>query len=251
MNLAPPDIERPDIERPDIERPDIERMVREVLRQIDVRRSANTVERAAAVAVAGQPVATTDNCELELTGKVISLSQIEGKLDGVRTVTARASAVVTPSVRDYLRQHDVQLTLRVPDGNRQLGAILWLASCATRCDTQGLRDDLEQRGVSCRVLADTSLPAIATQLARRLDGQATAVILTSEPEVATCAVNRHPSIRGFVATDVATLTKAQRATGGNLLIVDPANCSGTDICEMACGMAIHAPTVPSQWRGIL
>jgi hypothetical protein len=88
-------------------------------------------------------------------------------------------------------------------------------------------------------------------LAPRLAVAANALLVTEEPEVATCAANRHSDIRAFVATDPASLAKARQAIGGNLLIVNRVKCPDHSIREMACDMARHPARVPAQWRAVL
>ncbi|QDU90626.1 hypothetical protein Pla175_40350 [Pirellulimonas nuda] len=47
--------------------------------------------------------------ELVLTERVVCLETIAGKLDGVAALTIAAGAVVTPSVRDELRQRRIEI----------------------------------------------------------------------------------------------------------------------------------------------
>lgn len=70
---------------------DIDRIVREI------------VDRLRA-AVDTEPAGT-----LLLDQKVITMSQIEGRLDGVRQLVVGQRAVVTPSVRDELSDKNIQL----------------------------------------------------------------------------------------------------------------------------------------------
>jgi hypothetical protein len=75
----------------------IEQIIREVL------------SRLAAIDAAGR---TTAASELALTERLITLRDIEHRLSGVSKLTVGVKAVVTPSVRDLLRQKKIELVRR-------------------------------------------------------------------------------------------------------------------------------------------
>ena len=231
----------------------IEEIVREVLRRIElhggqpaeVEAVPELSDETSAVCTAPTPR------QLELTGRVVSLRDVEGKLGGVQHVTAVADAVVTPAARDYLTQHHIQMTFRPPDVGPQRNSALYLAAFATPFDTQQLCDDLAQRGMRCRLTEGGALPTILHLLAPKLAVGATALLVTEEPHVALCAANRHTSIRAFIATDRGRLTKVREAIGGNLLIIDRAQSSDPEIREMADEMVRHRACIPAKWRAVL
>jgi hypothetical protein len=49
---------------------------------------------------------------MTVTDRVVALSAIEGRLDGVRRVVVDRRAVVTPAARDALKEKGVELTRR-------------------------------------------------------------------------------------------------------------------------------------------
>lgn len=72
---------------------DIERIVREVIQRL----------MSAGVQVAPQRVA------LELDERLITTAQLEGKLDGIGQLIVPRKAIVTPLVRDELKDKNVEL----------------------------------------------------------------------------------------------------------------------------------------------
>ena len=54
----------------------------------------------------------TGRNEMTVTDRVVVLSSIEGRLDGVRRVVVDGQAVVTPAARDELKDKGVELTRR-------------------------------------------------------------------------------------------------------------------------------------------
>ena len=72
---------------------DVERIVLEVVRRLGL---------------LGPPKLTARN-ELTLVERVVTMRSIEGKLDGVGRLIVAARAVVTPAVRDELKQRNIEL----------------------------------------------------------------------------------------------------------------------------------------------
>jgi len=72
---------------------DVERIVLEVVRRLGL---------------LGSPKLTA-GIELTLVERVVTMRSIEGKLDGVGRLVVAARAVVTPAVRDELKQRNIEL----------------------------------------------------------------------------------------------------------------------------------------------
>ncbi len=73
---------------------DIERIVQEVLRRL------------AAMNVLPQNTAVTT---LTIASRLITLTELTGKLQGITRVDVQLRAVVTPAAKDYMRERGVQL----------------------------------------------------------------------------------------------------------------------------------------------
>jgi len=73
---------------------EIERIVQEVIRRL----------MSLGVRVGSSPMSA-----LTIEDRVITLSTIEGQLEGIQQVIVQPKAVVTPSVRDELRQKKIEL----------------------------------------------------------------------------------------------------------------------------------------------
>lgn len=72
---------------------DIERIVQEVLRRL--------------AAMTAKPAASEPT--LSITTRLITVSELNGKLQGIKRVEVPPRAVITPAARDYLRDRNVQL----------------------------------------------------------------------------------------------------------------------------------------------
>ena len=74
---------------------DVEQVVREVMARLDPNGG-----------VVKQVTRSTER-ELKLTGQVISLAKLKGKVEAIDRLILPTGAVITPAARDYLREHDV------------------------------------------------------------------------------------------------------------------------------------------------
>jgi hypothetical protein len=75
---------------------DVERIVLEVIRRLGL---------------VGGPSASAPT-ELALSERVVTMREIEGKLAGVNRLVVLGRAVVTPAVRDVLRDRNIELVRR-------------------------------------------------------------------------------------------------------------------------------------------
>jgi hypothetical protein len=82
---------------------EVERIVVEVIRRLGL---LDSQYRSAETRVeAGNP----NGRELTLVERIVTLQSIEGQLAGVQSVIVEPSAVVTPAVRDELKQRRIRL----------------------------------------------------------------------------------------------------------------------------------------------
>ena len=77
---------------------DVERIVAEVIRRLRGMASSPVGDAPPAV-----------GHDLILTERVITLRTLEGRLGGVQRLLVPAKAVVTPAVKDELKQHKIEL----------------------------------------------------------------------------------------------------------------------------------------------
>lgn len=78
----------------------IERIVQEVIRRL--------LERGVAV----QSETNTDNTELAVSDKVVTLSTLDGHLTGVKRLVVGGRSIVTPAVKDELNDRSIELVRR-------------------------------------------------------------------------------------------------------------------------------------------
>ncbi len=82
---------------------DIESVVREVIRRLTNGSNGHTPE------VGADEKQNTDAGTMRLTQQVVSLAQLEGRLDRVSRLVVPRRAIVTPAVCDELRRYGITL----------------------------------------------------------------------------------------------------------------------------------------------
>ena len=80
---------------------DIDRIVAEVVRRLRTMMASSSVAQ-----VRTAPATATFN-ELQLDDKVVTLRTLSGRLDGVNKIVVNQRAVVTPAVKDELKQRGI------------------------------------------------------------------------------------------------------------------------------------------------
>ncbi len=180
----------------------IDRIVREVLAEIST---------AATACADGQ---------LVLSGRVISMADISGRIDGIRQVVVPPGTVVTPSVRDELRRGNI--TLAFEANSARSSQRLVVVTAGNRFDPASLLDSLRNDGIDVAPHASNCLIESTELLAREVNNRSTlGLLLSTHPAAAICLANRHRGVRAVTGSDAAMVVAATDDIGANLLILDP------------------------------
>lgn len=212
---------------------EVVRRLRELAAAQDTPRAALT-EPAPPVAPAPEPAAAASATrvasqraeDLVLDARLVSLAVLAGRLAGVRRVLVPAGAVVTPSAKDLLRKERVQLEALPPrDASSAAENPIVIARWTrTAGAAQAAAALVEAAGTpawafeTLEAAAQVILPALA-------EPQRRAVLLTDEPLLAVCRLNRAPVARAARVQDVVQLQEAVAAISLNCLVLDPRMCS--------------------------
>jgi hypothetical protein len=202
---------------------EIERIVREVLARLapvspsDASRSVSTAS----------PVLNPG--ALSLSNRLVTVSELDGRLEGVRTVIVPPRAVITPAARDLLRQRGVTVASARLSWEKGMGATagtvksIVLGKAATSYEPLALIRALKQDGCEVEQVARTGLTGVIDDLADlAARGGKRCLLLTDESAAAACLANRLRGVRAATAADAAGVTRAGKSIGVNLLIVEPA-----------------------------
>jgi hypothetical protein len=187
---------------------------------------ANRETHAPATPTAPIPVASG---QLVMTGRVVTLSALDGRWAGIHQLLVPPGAVVTPAVRDELRRRNVALGFAASpaSGTPTKSVLLTLVAHAGVGDPAELVAALAGASVVVRQENLDCLIASCERLAGLVaGGKGLGLLLTRHTPSAMCLANRHRGVRAVLATDVIPTATASKAIGANVLVADPATLGG-------------------------
>ncbi len=164
---------------------------------------------------------------LRLDEHVVTLTLLDGKLNGIRCVEVSPGAVLTPSVRDELRKKRIKLeradaTGAATDSAGNGAPRLSLAAVTRSFDPGSLLDALAADHASAeQIVSDCVFEATRRVVECITDDGRIGVILTTRPVTAVCMANRQLGVRAAWAAEAESVQEAVDGIGANLLVVNP------------------------------
>ncbi|WDI40813.1 hypothetical protein [Bremerella sp. P1] len=190
---------------------DIERIVRMV------------VQRLMRDGAASSPTATASVGELRLDVKLVTVETLKEKLnESITVLCVPTKAVVTPAVKDELKQRGVELR-RIDQndcGQKQMTPAVVNAAKQSVSGAWQSTPRTEQVGSLSQAVDRAIAMAKSDQMA---------VILSEQPELAVAAANRTSGIRAMVACGSHDWQAAAKSLGANLVVCHPAQWQDSDV----------------------
>jgi len=201
---------------------DIDRMVREVLAALADKGLAPRAEN-----VSSEPAAESSPDALVLTTRVVTLSQLHGKLEAIRRLVVPNRAVITPAVRDELRQRSITVEFAsesTSTANCCLRLVLAVSDSGVSLKplAGGLVESLS--GGDVEVVPkdfDCAIRAVEQLAGELRTANTLGLLITRHVAAALCLANRHAGVRAITATDAKSVARNAAAVGANLLLLDP------------------------------
>ena len=180
---------------------------------------------------------------LTISARVVTLGELEGKLEGIRELVVPAGAVITPAARDLLRLKQIDVSYAVPAkaaAKPRLALVVGIAE--TKYDATNLIQAVVREGTVVERLAQTGLVQVVRELGDEAAmGGKLGLLLTSETAAALCLANRRPGVRAVAATSVAATLRAVRKVGANVLAIDPAGRGAFEMQRVVSQFVAGAP----------
>ncbi len=193
---------------------EIERIVRLVVERL-VKESASVGEVAAK---ASPPVG-----ELRLDSKLVTVSSLKGKLnDAITVLCVPAKAVVTPAVKDELKDRGIRLRRanQADCGQEDLSPVVINAAKQTVSSAWHAAGRSEQVGNLKLALQRAISVAQSDKMV---------VVLVDQPDVAAAAANRTSGIRAMVACASHEWKSAVESLGANFVVCHPGQWNDNDV----------------------
>lgn len=226
----------------------IDRIVQEVVRRLA------SLDLSQASTAAPETNSSEANGEtLRLTERMIAWRTLEDRLVGVKKIEVLPNAVVTPLVRDLLKERRIRLEVVRPGAsastakssassspNRSTNGeatVLWVG-----CDREtfeahphhvrGLVKDVEQEFLAEKSLLDQGFSSLSQLFAAKPQGRTLRLWFTDRMAEAVCQANRHAHVRATWANDPEEAARNVKALRPNVLILPPARFSSWQVRQV-------------------
>ena len=201
---------------------DVDAVVREVLRRLN---SDRPLAGAAEVQSNGPTIhQQVDPTDVRLSQQVVTLDDIDGCLGRAKTLTVPAGAVVTPAVRDVLKENDITLryfNAETCDGSQAVHSLV-VATAATTFRAADFLAAMTTLGRETDLIESTELSDAVPRLIAAIDGgDRVGVLLSDRGALAACMANRDSRARAAVVRTLDDVNQAVESLGANVLVIEP------------------------------
>ena len=229
---------------------DIERIVRKIIQRLEVPQSAGD---GAGTETRMPPEPKPDNSRLPLSGRVVTLASLDGRLAGVRQVIVAKGTVVTPAARDELRKKKIKLEFsdnnhraNVSAGGILVGVVEGSYDAAAVVGAISAEAGQVQRiDGSCWIEVTREMTETITRETK------CGVLVTCRATAAVCLANRGPTIRAALGVGRASVKDAVETIGANLLVVDPTSNSLYELRGMVREFVRGSHECPGRLKAVL
>ncbi len=205
---------------------DIDDIVKRIL--VDLTAKAETVIKPIALP---EPI-VVDEKELVVESRVLSLSELNGRIDSIRKITVSPKTVITPSVKDMLRKRNIEIATKLP-GNFSVAkknSTLWLGVHSSISVSLRLSEQLKKNYGLTAATFDTLLELIDE--AERQVETARGIALSNKSATALRLANRREKIRAVLGYDPKQTQADTAELAANLLVVDPGRVGDFRVMEI-------------------
>ena len=226
---------------------DLEKLVRDVLAELgaapepakDAAGQGEADPSSGAAPAPEQPPASAapaapSGGELVVLSPVVTMFELEGRLEGVRRLVVPPQAVITPSVRDELHRKRITLVYDQPVPIPGAGkARLVMMVLGARYDPVPLTRALRSEGIEVETRRTDCLVDATDQLAGEVVKPNTlGLVVSTYPAIAICLANRHQGVRAVSGIDAASADADAASVGANVLVVNPGTTGFFQIKQM-------------------
>ena len=200
----------------------IEAIVREVLRRLTGVGSTGNVANNQCVTL-NSIQAQQKQQSFECSDKVISTETLRDKLNNIKTLRVKPKTIVTPAVRDELRDRKITIVfdLGTDNPNHRPATILLGTTCASTGNR--LRDQLVAGGTQVQLHVDSCSSQLTTFVGDQVSMAMSALIVTEKPYKAACTANRNANVRAVVINNTNELTAAKAELNPNCVVLNSSN----------------------------
>ncbi len=166
----------------------------------------------------GRPTSAPDCLTIE--HRVVTLSAVEGRLEGIRRVSTPEGAVITPSVRDELRKRGITMDVRATTSTGAVPAVgvVLVSGCEK---VRRAAERLVGGRATISVMEEDPLQAIERLTSELLDPDRMIVLFTDQVPLLVCRANRSNHVRAVAAHRTSDVRQGREQLEANLWVVNP------------------------------
>ena len=211
----------------------IERVVREVLAEMGILNAERGTRKAdgdgqgpSDAATLPRPSASVPAAvpgDLSINARVVTMTELSGRLDGVRRLLVSRGAIVTPTVRDELLRRGIMLARGDAQSGRPAASLrVVVVTMGTDFEPAALAAGLAREGATVEPVAfDCIIKATEQLAAETAHSDTLGVLLPPHVAAGMCLANRLRGVRAVNGVDAPAVAAAAAAVGANLLVIDP------------------------------
>jgi hypothetical protein len=215
---------------------EIERIVREVLAELTAASAPapKSPQPPATPTPATVPTKPSNNHELTLASRLVTMNEVSGRLPGVRRLVVRKGTVITPAVKEELSKRNIQVIFGSPAADKSAGSLkLMIIAARTKIDPQPLAAALQNDGVEIELYSSKCVIEATDRLAGEVKKTNTlGLLLTPYEAESLCLANRLSGVRAISGKDANQVAADASAVGANVLVINPKKISPFAIRQM-------------------
>lgn len=207
----------------------IEAIVRKVLSRLPGAANAACANSATNVANV-KPCETVSSIQaqqnqqsFECDAKVITMETLRGKLNNIKTLRVKPKTIVTPAVRDELRDRNIRIAFDLGSANPANGPATILLGTTCNATGNSLRDQLVANGTQVQLHVEKSVAQLAAKVSNKIASSMPGLIVTDQPYTAACSANRNSNVRAVVVGDPNELRAANAELNPNCVVIKQGN----------------------------
>ena len=162
-----------------------------------------------------KPDHASETSTLKLDDAVITLETLRNRLSNVKQIVVNPKAVVTPAVKDELREHQITI-VKSGDSQPQKNRTIHIARLA---GTYFPVDWLKPIG-DVEICSAPDYQAIGNELEKKLKGNEKAICFSAKPFLAAAMLNRTSTLNAAYAKSERDVVEIKATMRGNVLVLE-------------------------------
>jgi hypothetical protein len=163
------------------------------------------------------------NAELILCSRLVTMNEVAGRLAGVRRLVVQPGTIITPAVKDEIRNRNIQVKVAAATTEAKAGPLrLVIIAARSKIDPQPLAAALGCEQIEVELHSSKCVIEATDQLAGEVKKNGTlGLLITPHEAESLCLANRLSGVRAIAGRDAGQVATDATAVGANVLVISP------------------------------